>query len=195
MKNYFMGIILLLSLFGNRLWGQELPVVSIFYYSKTGNTKAMAESAKRGAESVDSVTVHLYSVEEAKSEHLLEADAIIVGSPVYKANIAPSVIQFINTWPFEGTPLKDKVGAAFVTAGGISAGEELVQMNILQAMLLHGMIIVGGPDWKGAFGASAITSEKPFNLDSTDGQVQEQFLKKAASLGKRVALLAKRLKI
>jgi multimeric flavodoxin WrbA len=50
----------------------------------------------------------------------------------------------MNRWPFEGTPLKDKIGAAFVSAGGISAGEELTQLSILHSMLIFGMIVVGG---------------------------------------------------
>ena len=53
--------------------------------------------------------------------------------------------------------MRDKVGAAFVTAGGISAGEEAVQLAILRAMLVYNMIVVGGADWTAAFGASAVT--------------------------------------
>ena len=173
---------------------QEKPLVGIFYYSKGGHTKSMAEAIKRGASSVDSVEVLLLSVDQAQKDDVLKADAIIVGSPVYNANIAPPVQQFINNWPFVGSPLKDKIGAAFVSAGGISAGEELVQMNILQAMLINGMVIVGGPDWQGAFGASAVTEEEPFKADSTANQVNPYFLKKGENLGKRVAELVKRLK-
>ena len=173
---------------------EEKPVVGIFYYSKAGHTKSMAEAVERGANSVDSVRVVLLSVDQAAKDDVLMADAIIIGSPVYNANIVPQVQQFINSWPFVGSPLKDKIGAAFVTAGGISAGEELVQMNILQAMLINGMIIVGGPDWKGAFGASAVTEEEPFKADSSAGEVSDYFLKKGEGLGKRVAELVKKFK-
>jgi len=121
---------------------------------------------------------------------LLEADAILLGSPVYNANVAPAVQEFINSWPFEGRPLKNKLGAAFVTGGGMSIGEELVQVNLLHSMLIHGMLDLGGEETEAAFGASAITGEPPFQT----GKVEEQFLVKGRGLGKRVAEMAVSLK-
>jgi NAD(P)H dehydrogenase (quinone) len=161
--------------------------VLVVYYSQTGHTKAMADAVARGARDV---SVTLKTVSEATIADVLSADAIIVGSPVYNSNVAPQVQEFINSWPFEGTPLRDKIGAAFVTGGGISAGEELVQLNILHSMLIFGMIVVGGPEWTSAFGASAITSEPPFESKGVD----ERFLRKAEALGKRVADLAAKMR-
>ena len=138
---------------------------------------------------VANVQVRVMTVNEVKKEDLLNADAIIVGSPVHNANAAPEVVKFIDSWPFEGAPLFNKIGAAFVTAGGISSGEELTQMNILHSMLVYGMIVVGGADWSSAFGASAITGEKPFDGKEKNVVVADQFLKKGEGLGKRVAEL------
>ncbi|MCC5913497.1 MAG: flavodoxin family protein [Balneolaceae bacterium] len=163
--------------------------VLIVYHSESGNTKAMAEAVAEGASGVEGAEVELLTVDEVKTDHLLEADAILVGSPVYNANVTPEISAFIASWPFEGQPLKDKIGAAFVTAGGISAGEELVQMNILQSMLVFGMIVAGGPDWTQPFGASAVTGEEPF----ASGAIDDQFLEKGVQLGKRIATLAVRL--
>lgn len=168
--------------------------VLIVYYSAQGHTQALAEAVAKGARSVDGVNVVLKTVAETTTPDLLAADAIILGSPVYNANVAPEMQQFVNRWPFEGAPLRDKIGAAFVTAGGFSAGEELVQMNILHAMLIFGMIVVGGPDWQQPFGASGIVAEKPFETEMQMGKVDEQFLKKGEALGKRVAELARRWK-
>jgi len=173
---------------------QDSVSVLIVYYSAHGHTQAMAEAVAKGARTIDDVTVKLLPVAEATSQHVLAADAIILGSPVYNANIAPEIQQFINGWPFEGTPLRDKIGAAFVTAGGISAGEELVQMNLLHSMLIFGMIVVGGPDWQQPFGASAIVAEAPFNTEQQVGEVDRRFLAKGEALGRRVAELARRLK-
>ncbi|MCR9135174.1 MAG: flavodoxin family protein [Alphaproteobacteria bacterium] len=166
------------------------PVVSVLiaYHSVGGHTRSMAEAVQTGAQSVKGVDVILRSVADATNEEVLAADAIIIGSPVYNANVAPEVQMFINSWPFEGAPLKNRLGAAFVSAGGISAGEETTQLSILRSMLIYGMIVVGGPDWKQAFGASGIVSEKPFR--SGKGTVNEQFLTKAEALGRRVAELA-----
>ena len=160
------------------------PTVLISYYSKTGNTREMAEAVARGAAKVEGITVVLKTVEETTTDDLLNAGAIIVGSPVYNANVAPRVQEFISSWPFEGAPLRDKLGAAFVTAGGISAGEELTLMNMLQSMLIFGMIVMGGHDWTAPFGASGIRGEPPF---SGDEPMREAFLLKGEKLGERVA--------
>ncbi len=165
-------------------------VVLIAYHSETGNTEAMAHMVREGASRVDGVSVVLKTVEETTEEDLLDADAIIVGSPVYNANVTPAVSSFISSWPFEGEPLKGKLGAAFVTAGGVSAGEELVQMNILQSMLIFGMIVMGGPDWTSPFGASAIRGEEFFPGDQP---IHPVFLEKGRALGERVATTVKRL--
>jgi len=164
--------------------------VLVVYHSETGNTKTMAAAVAGGAGSVEGTTVILKTTAVTLEEDLLNADAIIVGSPVYNANLSPEVQQFIASWPFEEAPLKNKIGAAFVTAGGISAGEEIVQMNILQSMLVFGMVVVGGPDWTQPFGASAITGEHPFESESP-GEIDEQFLTKGSELGRRVAEIAK----
>jgi NAD(P)H dehydrogenase (quinone) len=80
--------------------------------------------------------------------------------------------------------LKDKLGAAFVTAGGISAGEEVTLLNILQSMMIFGMIVMGGDDWTAPFGASGIRGEPPF---SGEEPLREAFLLKGEKLGERVA--------
>lgn len=165
--------------------------ILVAYYSREGHTRSLAEAVVEGAMSVEGVKVKLLPVSEVTTDDLLLSDALIVGSPVYNANVAPAVSEFISSWPFEGSPMRDKIGAAFVTGGGISAGEELTQMSILQSMMIFGMIVVGGPDWKTPFGASAITNEAPFS-QSSEGKIGEVFSAKGRSLGKRVAEVALR---
>ncbi|TDQ17395.1 NAD(P)H dehydrogenase (quinone) [Algoriphagus boseongensis] len=181
MKN----LLLVLLLFGNSfsLLAQENPIVLITYYSQSGNTKTLAEAIQKGAQSVNGVEVKLLAIEEVEVSDLLAASAILVGSPVYNANIATPVQEFINSWPFEGRPLKNKIGAAFATGGGISIGEEGVMIDILRSMLIHGMIVMGGEEVESAFGASAITGEGSFSNEKMD----EIFLNKGFGLGKRVA--------
>ncbi len=174
------------------LLSQTKSVVLVAYYSEHGHTKALANAVAEGASSETDVTVLLKTVTEATSDDILSADAIIVGSPVFNAAVAPPVQQFINSWPFKDAPLKNKIGAAFTTGGGISAGEELVQLSILHSMLIFGMIVVGGSEWTSAFGASAITSESPFG--SQNETIQAEFVKKGKLLGQRIAVMAKRMK-
>ena len=187
MKLYPFVLLLFFSQFS---YGQvKTKNVLIAYYSKTAHTKTLAEEVAKGAMAIPGVQVVLKSIAQTTTKDLLDADAIIIGSPVYNANLAPEVVQFMSAWPFEGNPLKDKIGAAFVTAGGISAGEELAQVNLLHSMLIFGMIVVGGDDWTSPFGASAITNEGVFKT----GQLDNLFLQKGFTLGKRVATIAKKM--
>jgi NAD(P)H dehydrogenase (quinone) len=188
MKAYLILILLLIGQIG--FSQSKTKNILITFYSKTANTQSLAEEVAKGAQSIAGVQVVLKSIDQTTRKDLLEADAIIIGSPVYNANLAPEVVQFMSAWPFEGNPLKDKIGAAFVTAGGISAGEELAQVNILHSMLIFGMIVVGGDNWASAFGASAINNESIFKTDKLD----KLFLQKGFSLGSRVATLAKKMK-
>lgn len=188
MKKYLILLFLLIAQFS---YGQtKTKNILITYYSKTAHTQSLAEEVAKGASATPGVQVILKRIDQTTTQDLLDADAIIVGSPVYNANLAPEVVQFMSKWPFEGNPLKDKIGAAFVTAGGMSAGEELAQMNILHSMLVFGMVVVGGDDWTSAFGASAITNEGVFKT----AQLDQLFLQKGFSLGKRVATITKKMK-
>jgi NAD(P)H dehydrogenase (quinone) len=165
------------------------PMVLITYHSQTGHTRVMAEAVAAGVTEAGG-TALLRSVDSVPATELLAADAIVLGSPVHNANMAAPMQDFISRWPFEGRPLADKLGAAFVAGGGISAGQEATQLALLRAMLIHGLIIVGGVDWLSAFGAAAITDEEPFA--SGVQPVDERFLVKARGLGARVADVAAR---
>jgi NAD(P)H dehydrogenase (quinone) len=175
-------IIFISLFFSNNSIAQTKPQVLVTYYSETYNTKALAEAVAKGVKSVKGVDLTLKTIEETTEQDLINADAIIVGSPVYNANPAPEVLSFIKKWPFRNQVLKNKIGAVFVTGGGISSGEELVQTSLIHSMLIFGMVIIGGNDWQSAFGASAITNEEPFKEP-----VQQIFLLKGEALGKRIA--------
>ena len=167
--------------------------VLITYYSETGHTALMASAVADGVHKVSSADVRLLTIEKTSNDDLQWADAIIIGSPVHSGNIAASLHEFIRTWPFHEGILKDKIGAVFVTGGGISAGEEMAQTNLIHTLLVFNMIIVGGPTWDQPFGASAITGEQPFVSDSEEVRIDPMFLAKGNALGERVAHIASRI--
>lgn len=163
--------------------------VLVTYYSLTGHTRTMAEAVARGARTQAGAEVRLLPIDSASEADLRWADAIIVGSPVQMASVAVPVMQAIGKWPFRR--LGDKIAAVFVTGGGISSGEELTQVQLLHVLLMEGLIVVGGPEWSDAFGASGITAEKPFLDEKNTGAVDSMFLAKGEALGKRVAAVAR----
>lgn len=185
MKAIFLGLLVLLFGFFQFSFAQSDHLVLITYYSESGKTQAMAEAVAGGVSQVHGVTFILKPIAEVNEHEVLNASAIILGSPVYNANMAPQVQEFINSWPFTGRPLKNKIGAVFVTGGGFSIGEEAVMFSMIRSMMIHGMLIVGGEEVEAAFGASAITGEGDF----AGKEVNQLFLKKAEGLGRRVGEL------
>jgi len=96
MKAIVLSIILC---FSSTLFAQDNDsgkTMLIAYYSQSGHTLEMAQAVEKGAKSIG-VTVLTKSVEDITKEELLAADAIVVGSPVYNANVAPEVQKFINS--------------------------------------------------------------------------------------------------
>jgi NAD(P)H dehydrogenase (quinone) len=160
--------------------------VLVAYASMTGATETMAAAVDAGAASVARTRVIRKRAQEVTSDDLLAADAIVIGSAVHNAGMLPEMGQLLDRWPFE--QLNGRVGAAFVAAGGTSAGEELTTLGLIAAMLVHRMVIVGGETWQAAFGASAITEEG--QAADRQGKVPDRDREEARALGRRVATLA-----
>jgi NAD(P)H dehydrogenase (quinone) len=158
--------------------------VLIAYHSVTGNTEKMAQGVAEGAKSVSEANVVLKKVSEVTADDLLACDALIVGSPVYFANMAGEV-NFDNwllkfRFVFTDFKMRNKIGGAFVTGGAISNGKETTMQSIHAAMLINQMSVVSGG---GAFGASATTGPDSPGVDDKE-------LEAARALGKRVAEFA-----
>ncbi len=157
--------------------------ILVAYYSKTGHTAALAKAVVEGARRVGQADVTIKRVGEVKCAELLAADALIVGSPVYWSNMAGEVKNFFDRWTTDCQvmpptfPMKDKVGAAFVTGGEVSSGKEVALLTILAAMIGNRMIVLSEGQ---ALGATATTGEGKLPLD-------EKELKEGRDLGERVA--------
>jgi len=173
--------------------GAACQHVLIVYHSETGHTARLADAVASGARSVAGSEVRQLSVDSVSHADLAWADALIVGSPVQAANPSAPIVRFLASLPFDGE-MSGKVGAAFVTAGGMSAGEEATQLAILRAMLVYNLIVVGGPSWTEAFGASAVTIEPPFGDTASVASIDPIFVAKGEKLGARVAAVAKLLR-
>jgi NAD(P)H dehydrogenase (quinone) len=185
--------------------------VLIVYIPDDEGQLVMAHRVSDGVKSVVNTTVILESTTTASFDQVLEADAIILGSSVENGNTHPLLQTWINEQWNIRYDLRSKVGGAFVTAGGMSAGEEGALLSLIRAMLVFRMIVVGGDSWTAAFGASAVTAEGPFTSFEVASQDDEMefaevcyqnndeiihpiFLNKAYGLGVRVASVASRLR-
>jgi len=159
--------------------------VLVAYHSVTGNTEKMAQAVAEGAKAISGTSVVLKRIADVAADDLSSSDALIVGSPVYFANMSGEVKTFFDNWSlkfglFQDRKMRNKVGAAFATGMGVSAGKEFAIQSIFAAMFINQMIVVSGG---GGFGASATTGPDSPGID-------EKELASARDLGKRVAEVA-----
>jgi len=155
--------------------------VLVVYDSKTGNTEKMAFAVAEGAKQIKGVEVIVKRVDQTRVKDLSKADGIIMGSPTYYGQMSAKLKVIIDESVKIHGKLEGKVGAAFTSSGGTATGAETTILSILQAMLVHGMIVQGRADNK-HYGAAAVGSPRKKGLES------------CKELGKRVASLVVRLK-
>jgi len=119
--------------------------VLLVYYSRSGNTEKMAQAVAEGASQVEGATVAVQKVEDTVVADLLAADAIIMGSPVYYGTMAAPLKQLIDESVSQHGKLEGKVAGAFASSGGPGGGNETTVLDLLKALLIHGMIVKGDP--------------------------------------------------
>lgn len=132
--------------------GREARVV-VVYASTTGRTRNVAEAVAEGAREAGA-EVMLLRAEDAMGDHLLAADAVILGSGVHMAGIASTMRAFFERLAplWLGGQLTRKLGAAFVTAGqGGEGGGELALISLLANLAEHGMLLVSMPNRLASF--------------------------------------------
>ncbi|KAG6977031.1 hypothetical protein JG688_00000757 [Phytophthora aleatoria] len=195
-----------------RVHSQEAAKVLIAY-SDGPHLSKLAAAVDVGVRNVlgnDTKSLRVRTLDNASfADDVLWADAVILGTHVVNANVEPKMTKFMSEWSFK-EDLSQKVGAVFVTSGGLSAGEELTMVNLLHSLMIFRMIIVGGERWTSAFGASAIVGEGPFEpagqnspeqrdfppicYPTDPDSIHNMFKDKAIGLGERVASIATQLR-
>jgi NAD(P)H:quinone oxidoreductase type IV len=145
--------------------------VQVVFYSMYGHIYEMAEAIAAGVREVADVEVSLYQVPEvvpqdvlersgaaqaraafaqipvAHPDQLVEADAIILGTPTRFGNMAGQMRNFLdrtgNLWA--AGSLVGKVGSVFTSTASQHGGQETTITSFHTTLLHHGMIIVGVP--------------------------------------------------
>ena len=154
--------------------------VLVTYYSRGGTTKSMAELVAEGARAVGGVEVELKPVAEVTVDSLLGYQGYVVGSPTYYGLMAAEIKRLFDDSVKLHGKLEGRVGAAFSSAANIGGGNETTILSILQAMLIHGMIVPG---------AAHGDHYGPVSVGRPDKRVTDQ----CRALGRRVAELTKKL--
>lgn len=152
----------------------------IIYYSRSGNTEKMAQIIKESIEK-EGIKTELKRIEKTQVKDLLTADAIIIGSPVYYGGMAAQLKQLLDESVAHHGALDGKIGGAFSSSANIGGGNETTILDILNAFLIHGMIIQGDPmgDHYG-----------PVSINQPDTRAEKQ----CARFGQRIVKLIKKLR-
>jgi len=157
-----------------------MPKILIVYDSKSGNTETMALAVAKGADKAGDLEVTVKKAEETKNNDLLAADGIIMGSPTYFGQMSAKLKALIDESVKVHEQLTGKVGGAFTSSGGTASGAETTLLSIVQAMLIHGMIVQGRAD------------DKHYGVAVT-GAPKKRDLAECEKLGQRVATLVLKL--
>ena len=151
----------------------------VVYYSRSGNTKQMAEIIAEAMNEAKLPT-ECKAVDKVKPEDLLGYDAIVVGSPTYYGSMAGPIKQLFDdlvTWHGQ---LNGKVGAAFSSSANVGGGNETTIMSIIEAMLIAGMVVQGDSEGD-HYG--------PVSIGKPDQRVKQQCVRR----GQRIAELTRKL--
>jgi NAD(P)H dehydrogenase (quinone) len=153
--------------------------VLVIYYSQSGNTKKMAQAVSEGIEK-EGVEVCLKDVKDTEAYELLNYDGVIIGSPTYYGTMAAEIKILLDESVTLHGKLEGKIGAAFSSSANVGGGNETTVLDILNAMLIHGMIIQGDPQGD-HYG--------PVAIGAPDARATKECLR----LGSRVARLVKKI--
>jgi NAD(P)H dehydrogenase (quinone) len=156
-----------------------MPNGIVIYYSKSGSTKQMAEAIGAAMNEAGLPTT-VKDVAQTTVADLLAADAIVIGSPTYYGHMAAPIKTLLDESVSKHGKLDGKIGAAFASSANVGGGNETTIMGILEALIIHGMVVQGDPQGD-HYG--------PVSIGKPDSRALAQCKKK----GKRIADLAKRL--
>jgi len=155
--------------------------VLIVYHSRTGNTEKMAKAIEEGVNSSGAEAI-TKRVENTSIDDLDGIDGLILGSPTYFGTMSAEMKKFIDESVKKRKKLTDKIGAAFASANFISGGNETTIMSLIEALLVHGMLVAGDPiETGGHFGVVSIKDP------------DEETLERCKKFGRRIGELAIRL--
>ncbi|OGS42121.1 MAG: flavodoxin [Euryarchaeota archaeon RBG_16_62_10] len=156
-----------------------MPKILICYYSRSGNTKKMAYLIQKGVMEED-VEVDTKDVKTVSVDDLPGYDGFIIGSPTYYGLPAAQIKELLDKSIKYHGKLQNKVGGAFSSSANVGGGNETTVLAILEALLIHGMVVCGD---------SSGDHYGPVSIEKPNARVE----KNCVRYGKRVAKLVKKL--
>jgi len=147
----------------NEILSVMAPKILIVYSSLTGNTGKIADLIAQGVEEAGGA-VRVRKVGGVNLQELTEADGIILGSPTHYGTMCAEMKQFIYETDKVHGKLAGKLGAAFTSSCG--DGDDTTLTSLIQAMLIHGMLVMGGPKARRCYTYGISVIGKPTREDA-----------------------------
>jgi NAD(P)H dehydrogenase (quinone) len=192
--------------------------ILVLYYSATGSLRQLAQAVARGIDGVDGMRARVRTVPKVapvveRSEPAVPAEGapyverrdleecvgLAMGSPTRFGNMAAPLKYFLDglgpEWS-RGT-LAGKPAAVFSSSSTMHGGQETTLVSMMLPLLHHGMVIVGIPYTEPDLNATR-SGGTPYGATHVSGTandrpVNEEETRLAFALGKRLALVAKKL--
>lgn len=169
--------------------------ILVAFHSQTGNTEALAHLVRDGVASVEGVEARLRKVGAVTDEEILQADGILLGTPVHWATVSVETRTFLDR--VGGVLLQagllqreGRTAGAFCTGGGAAMGKEMARLTILNAFLTMRFLVIGGieGDGFGTLGPEATTPDPTSPLTSEEKQAARDSGERFARLTRQVRL-------
>lgn len=189
--------------------------ILIVYYSRHGNTAAMARQIARGVarcEQAEAVLRTVPVVSDGRlddpgklpasgppyvsSDDLEACDGLILGSPTRFGNMAAAMKYFLDSTSSEwlaGT-LSGKPAGVFTSTASLHGGQESTLLSMMLPLLHHGMLLCGLPYSESLLHTtrSGGTPYGPSHLAGSDSQraLDDDEAELCRALGLRIARIA-----
>ncbi len=166
----------------------SMLTVLVLYDAQGPHIEQLAAAIRQGAGQVPGVESALRPISDARQADLLNADALVLGSPNWSGVTGQMKLWLDEQGDlWEDGRLRDRVGAAFTTGRGRHSGLEITLWQLLHWMLACGLVVVGLP-W-----SQRMRQSGSYYGATATGEVTEDDLIQARDLGQRVAQVAGRL--
>lgn len=126
--------------------------LSVLYYSRTGNTRKMAECIAEGMRRHSGVETGVFSLDAIDADFVRESRCVVLGTPTYLATMAAPVKIWLDEQA-RNYGLPGKVGGAFATQDYLHGGADIGIQALLAHMMVMGMLVYSGG---GSFGKPVI---------------------------------------
>lgn len=124
--------------------------VLVLYYSRTGNTEALATAIADGSRQVKGVLVTVKRIDYATVQDFISCDAVAFGSPNYFGYMAGIMKDFFDkAWSVRSN-VAGKAAVAFTSGGGNSKSALISIENMIGSFKMEkvadGIVGVGKPN-------------------------------------------------